>query len=451
MKKRCRSIKLATAILIAFTAAAAFAEDKDDPGVPLLTVNEAISLALENNRVVKNSGLEEEKYEFQLSTIRSKRLPQFRVDILGGELLHSIDFTFPAGSFGNYPGIGPIPSTDAKINSPAVFTTYVTAGIDQPILQLYKIGLGVRATELARDIAREDVRAEQQKITAEVQEAYFNLVATYSAVDAAQEAVKTLEEAQRITARYAVEETVLRADVLEVEASLVNARHDLLTAENGLATRREHLNQLLGRDLATQFRVEPAPEDHTSDLTLETARQKAQVNRPENRQARLKEKQADYDRRIAKAEYIPDLSISLRYLGMSNVEVLPDNVTSAGFYFYWEPFDWGRRKNKIQEKIKTLEQAHNGIHETESQISVEVGTKYRAWQESSLLLKATRATSEAAAEQLRVISNRYKEEAALIKDLLHAQAQSSEKNYQYQQALSSYWNALADLRKAIGD
>lgn len=451
MKKKSMSIKLAIAILMAVTAATAFAQENGNTSAPLLTVNEAVSLAIENNRLVKNSALEEEKYEFQVSTMRSRRLPQFRVDVLGGELLHSIDFTFPAGSFGTYPGVGPIPSTNAKINSPAVFTTYVTAGIDQPILQLYKIGLGIRATELGRDIAREDVRAEQQKITAEVQEAYFNLVATHSGVDAAQQAVKTLEEAQRITAQYEAQQTVLRADVLEVDASLAKARHDLLTAENGLATGREHLNQLLGRDLTTQFRIDPTPEDHATSLTLETARHQALTNRPENRQAHLKQRQAEYDRRIAKAEYIPDLSISLRYLGMSNVEVLPDNVTSAGFYFYWEPFDWGRRKNKVQEKIRTLQQAGNGIKETESQISVEVGMKYRAWQESSLLLKAARTASEAAAEQLRVISNKYKQEATLIKDLLQAQAQNSDKNFQYQQALSSYWSTLADLRKAIGE
>ena len=32
-----------------------------------------------------------------------------------------------------------------------------------------------------------------------------------------------------------------------------------------------------------------------------------------------------------------------------------------------------------------------------------------------------------------------------------AQAQSSETNFQYQQALSSYWSAFAELRKAMGE
>jgi len=423
----------------------------DDAVAPVLTLDEAVNVALQHNWNVKNYVLEAQKYDFQVSTARSRRKPQFQFSMLGGELLQPFDFTFQKGVFGTYPGVGPIPGTNAKVHTPAVFTTYLTGSIDQPLTQQYKIGLGIHATELGRDIAREDVRAERQKIAAEVRDAYFNLVATEASVDAAREAVKTLEEAQRVTAQHATEKTVLRADVLDVDARLAKSRYELSVAQNGLDTQREALNQLLGRDVATPFRVDFTPEQDATDLTLDSARQEALANRPEVRQVHLKEKQAEYERRLAKAEYIPDLSLSLRYQGINNVQVLPQNVATAGFYLSWEPFDWGRRHNKVVEAAKTVEQAHNGIQETESQVAVEVGAKYRKWQEASLLLKASRTAHEAAAEQLRVAGNKYKEQAALLKDLLQAQAQSSETNFQYQQALSSYWSALAELHKAMGE
>ena len=418
---------------------------------PLLTLEDAVSLALENNRLVKNSALEAQKFDFRLSTARSRRLPQFQFAVLGGELMHSFDFTFPAGSFGTDANGRPIPSSESKIRNPARFTTYTTGAFDQPITQQYKIGLGIRATELGRQIAREDVRAEREKIAAEVRTAYFDLVATQAGVEAAHEAVTTLEEAQRITTRYIAEKTVLRGDALEVDARLAKGRYELSVAENGLATQREHLNQLLGRDLGTWFRVDSMVEETATDLTLDAARDKASQNRPEVRQAFLKEKQAELDRRIAKAEYIPDLSLSVRYQGLNNVKVLPENVGTAGFLLTWEPFDWGRRRNNVAEKAKTVEQARNGLHETESQISVEVGAKYRKLQEAALLLKAARTGHEAAAEQFRTTSNRYQEQAALIKDLLQAQARSTETEFQYQQALSTYWSASAGLRRAMGD
>jgi len=416
-----------------------------------LTLDDAVSIALANNRLVKNSALEAQKFDFRVSTIRSRRLPQFQFTALGGELMHSFDFTFDKGVFGTYPGIGPLPGNNTTIRSPARFTTYLTGNLDQPLTQQYKIGLGIHATELGRDIAKEDVRAERQKIAGEVRSAYFELVATQAAVEAARQGVKTLEEAQRITAQYLSEKTVLRGDALEVDARLAKSRYELSVAENGLATQHEQLNQLLGRDLNTPFTVNSMPEEETDDLTLAAARERASQDRPEVRQARLKEKQAEYDRRLAKAEYIPDLSLSVRYQGLNNVKVLPTNVATAGFFLSWEPFDWGRRHNQVAEKSKSVQQARNGVQETETQIAVEVGAKYHQWQDSAMLLTAVRTGHEAAAEQLRETSNKYKEQAALIKDLLQAEARSTETEFHYQQALSSYWSALADLRRAMGE
>ncbi len=93
--------------------------------------------------------------------------------------------------------------------------------------------------------------------------AYFELVATQAAVEATREGVKTLEEAQRITKHYLSEKTVLRGDALEVDARLAKSRYELSVAENGQATQHEHLNQLLGRDLGTTFRVNSMPEEET--------------------------------------------------------------------------------------------------------------------------------------------------------------------------------------------
>ena len=48
-------------------------------------------------------------------------------------------------------------------------------------------------------------------------------------------------------------------------------------------------------------------------------------------------------------------------------------VTTAGFYLTWETFDWGRRHNKVVEATKTVEQARNGIQETQWKVAAEVG------------------------------------------------------------------------------
>jgi len=263
--------------------------------------------------------------------------------------------------------------------------------------------------------------------------------------------VKTLRETQRVTSEYVAQRVVLRAEALEVDARLAKALYDLSASENSLATERERLNQLLGRDLDNVFRVEAYPEEHMPNLSLIAVRRQAAQNRPEIREARLKAQQADVDRRLAKAEYIPDLSLSVRYTGVTNVDVLPTHTTVAGFFMTWEPFDWGRKRDNVAAKTRVLAQARNGATETEAQIAVDVSAKYRKWQDAALLLVAARMARAAATEQFRLANNRYKEQAVLVRDVLQAEAKTSEADSQFQQALSSFWTAHAELHRAMGE
>lgn len=126
----------------------------DGTRIPIITLDDAVSLAPTNNRLVKNSSLEAEKDDLRVNTIRSRRLPHFQFSTFGGEMLQPFAFTFPPGVFGTYPGIGPVPATNAKVHTPAQFVTYTTAGLDEPLTQQYKIHLGIRATERGRDAGK---------------------------------------------------------------------------------------------------------------------------------------------------------------------------------------------------------------------------------------------------------------------------------------------------------
>jgi outer membrane protein TolC len=186
------------------------------------------------------------------------------------------------------------------------------------------------------------------------------------------------------------------------------------------------------------------------EVDLAAARERAMVERPEIAEARLKIKQADYDRRIKKSEYIPDVSLSFTYVSPQNVNFAPRQIASAGISLSWEPFDWGRKKRELAEKKRIVEQANTGLLEAESQVLVEVNSKFRKLQQTRQLLAIGRLAEETAREQLRVMSNRYTAQAALLKDVLSAQTSLANANYQYQQAMLAFWAARADFEKAIG-
>ena len=136
----------------------------------------------------------------------------------------------------------------------------MTGSIDMPLFQQHKIGLNIDSTHVGSEIAHESVRAQRQKIASDVRSAYFKLVATQIAVDAGRDAVRMLEETQRVTTQFSIQQVVLRAEVLEVDARLARTRYDLSIAENGLATQREQFDRLLGRQLTTSFRVQTMAE-----------------------------------------------------------------------------------------------------------------------------------------------------------------------------------------------
>ncbi|HEV1286817.1 MAG TPA: hypothetical protein VNU44_15960, partial [Bryobacteraceae bacterium] len=73
----------------------------------VLTLNDAVALAVKENRNVQISALDVAKAGESTAETKTARLPQFNAYILGGESLTPIDFTIPRGALGVYPSTGP--------------------------------------------------------------------------------------------------------------------------------------------------------------------------------------------------------------------------------------------------------------------------------------------------------------------------------------------------------
>lgn len=416
----------------------------------VLTLEQAIALALRDNRQVKSAALEVHKAEDRLAAARTRRLPEFKFNALGSQLLSSIDFKFEQGVFGNYPGIGPIPATETVISTPRQPTFVMIGQVNQPLSQLYRIGLNLKQLDAGREIASQQMRAQQQSVINNVRQAYYAILQTQSALRTTEETIKLYRELDRVTDDYVVQQVALKAEGLEVKTRLAKAEYEAREMSDQLASQKEQLNQLLGRDVHTEFVLSAAPAFSRYEADVVAARAKALAERPEIQEAKLKIKQAEYDRRIKKSEYIPDVSLSFSYVTPQNINFVPRQIATLGVTVSWEPFDWGRKKREIAEKNRSIEQAEQAWRETESAVLIEVNSKFRKLQQTHQLLAIGRLAEETATEQVRVASNRYTARAALLKDVLNAQNSLAEANHQYQQALLAFWAARADFEKAIG-
>jgi outer membrane protein TolC len=417
----------------------------------VMGLEEAVALALQNNRPLRIANLEVEKLDENLSALRTRRLPEFHVSALASSLLTPLSFAFEQGVFGTYPVIGPIPAAKTDITTPRRLTLLTDNWIRQPLSQLYKINLSLRMQELSRDIGKQDLRAKQHAVRNQVTRVYYNIVQTQAALDASTQAVEFYRELDRVTDQYLLQEVVLRADSLDVKMRLAREKLETVKLQHQVETQQEQLNQLLGRDIRRRFRVAGTSAPSLIELDLGVAQARALKQRPELRQAELKKQQAEYDRRRTKAEYIPDVSFAVQQASFANIEMLPSNAVSAGLYLNWEPFDWGRKRHELAEKSKAIAQAEAAWHETESEILRDLNEQFRKVQESAASLAVAELAVVAAKEKLRVTNNAYRVQAVRLDRVLEAETTVSTAASQYQRALSNYWTARSDLEKATGE
>jgi len=184
---------------------------------------------------------------------------------------------------------------------------------------------------------------------------------------------------------------------------------------------------------------------------LKAARKKALEQRPEIRQSALQLERAELDVRRERAEYLPDLSAQLSYLSFANVNFAPQNLTSAGLLFEWDPFDWRHRHHKIEQLRSTANQAALASTDAEQQVLIDVDTQYRNLDEARALVDAQTAGRDAEQENLRVMMDRFAAKAVLTTDVLQQQAALAEANSLLAQAISEFWKAEAAFHRALGE
>ncbi len=296
---------------------------------PTLTLEQALALAQQDNRQIKISKQSELAANDQILAVKTQRYPQFNVQLTGGALLTPVSVEFNRGVFGTsggnlVPSENSVVTTDPKLTGMAVIQAY------QPLSQLYNIRLNIEALQVGKKLAEEQTRQQRQQIVNTVKDVYYSLLQSQSALDAAEESVKSYREIDRTTDEYVKVKSVLVYQSTGVKTQLAQAELQVVTLQDTLDSQKENLNVLLGRDVRMKFRPSTLPEELPEELDLEAARQKAMDNRTEVRQAKLKLDQAVYSRRIEKSQYIPEVGIQYLFFSPFSIQGLPSSINSIG-------------------------------------------------------------------------------------------------------------------------
>jgi outer membrane protein TolC len=420
-------------------------------GPEALTLEQALALALKNSASILSAEAQVQRSEEELGASRTRRLPTVEVQATGSQLLSQPSVSFPAGAFGTYPGTGPIPATDTLIKAKTAPTAWINATVAQPLTQLHKAGLGVKANQLTRDSERQQLRLQRAAVAHDVRRLYYGALQSQSAAEAARDQAKALRQMDSEVTRYVALEAALPQDGLEVKARVAAQEYQIVALDNAVESYKEQLNVLFGRDPRTPFALVGLASASLEEVNVEAARARALDRRPELERARLQVELADTQRRLKKAEFIPEISLAVSYNSFFNVDLLPRSIAQLGLQLKWEPFDWGRRRRELASKTLAVEQARFAARDERHRVLVEVDRAFRQVQEARALVAARRMGHESAQERARVALVRGRAQTVLLRDVLQAQAEMAQSRADYDAAQLSLWQARAELDKAMGE
>jgi outer membrane protein len=419
------------------------------PAQPL-TLRQALDIALNHNRLIDISRLQVDQARQRVAQSRTGLLPQFNVDVQGGELLDTVYVHFPAGFLGTVDG-SLVPSHALNIPTKDHFSTVYTLTVAQPITQIPRIRTGIRLQRIGEEIATEQERQQRISITAGVRQTYFALLQIQEGIRATNVSLKALQELERSIADSVAQQAALRADLLEVQAHVAAQEATLSTQLDTLQQYKEQMNLLLGRDVQTPFQLVAEADDPLPDVRENPS--PTLQERPDLKRSLLQIRQAQLDRHLTQLDYIPDFSLAMRYAAIATgINALPDHLWTAGFQFTWkEPWDWGRRRHEIAEKNKQIEQAQLAYEEAKSAAQLDLNNQIRREHAARDELNAAEAAQTAARERLRVTMDQYQVKEALLKDVLQAQSALAVADRQVQDAGLAYRIAQSELRRARGE
>jgi outer membrane protein len=439
-----------TVVFLLFTARYSLAQAAAADSVEILTLDRAVAEALQNNRLIKISNQGVLYANDAILAARTQRYPQFNVQLIASGLLTPVDINIPKEAFGKVNG-SPVPAADTVLSTSPKFSALTLVQAYQPLTQLYNAHLNIELLKVGKKLSQEELRQQRQQITNSVKEGYYSLLQTQSALDAAEENVKALREVDRTTEQYVNEKSALPYQGAGVKVQLAQAELQVVTLQDTLQTQKENLNNLMGRDIRTDFHLSGAPDALPQEQDLELARKNALANRTEIRQSQFKIDQAIYAKRLQKAQYIPEVGIQYLFFSPFSIQGFPQEVNTLGISLKWDIYDWGNKRHLLDEKERNVEQGRLNLMETRNQVLIDLDNRFRKLREARAGLKVAQLGQEAERLKLQVVLEQYKQKAALLSTLQTEQASMAQAAAQYQQALSTFWSARSEFEKSLGE
>lgn len=409
----------------------------------VLTLAEAIDLALKNNPHIRSIGKDIETESYNLRAAKAERMPR-------------VDLTFGVTRY-RYP----TPLTPIVIESPAAIGLKIPR-FEQTIydggailrLPLYRGGRlqrNVAIGELRKAIAEDNLRFGREDLIYNVASVYHKVLQMEQVCATSEATVKQLEAHRRDVETLKRAGSVPYLDLVKTDVELGHAIQNRLQAEINLDSAYELLRTLIGLDNA-DWRPSlsvPASEEPVCSAVIE-CRQAARHYRTDLKALQKRLRIAEERVKIARGKYYPEVSLLGEYIDRSGTDFEYKENWDVGVRMTIPLFDGGligaevaRGKNEL-EKLKEEER---GLNLT---IEKEVKDAFLTLENARSRMSVAETAVASAKENSRVEDLKYRVGAATNTDVIDAHVALQRAETDLWQARFDRDTAIALLKRAVG-
>jgi len=460
---------LLTTLLLAGSARAG-----PEPGKVVLTVEQAVQVALAKNPSMRLAGLGVEAAEagrkqararfgptlqFEMRAMYFNEPPGFdaggmdsglidqlqQIDDLARAQGDSVDQALSGALLGFGQSMLALPDMFASEN----YDVTVSVRLAQPLSQLWAIYQAYQLAELDVDIAKVAGLRARSRLGYQVRQACLQLLTARAGVAALQEAQATVAAHVERAGHFVEVGLIGKNDLLQARARLAELQSQLIAARHGLRLSRARLAMLLDLPVDTEIDLQQPPGDDSPEPPLAQVVGRALAARPEMRELQLRIRQAEHGVKASWQGFIPGVTLLGQYQHNEGSLMIPPAWT-VGVMVDFNVWEWGASYYALEQARVRLQQARTALGQLRRGIELEVRAAWLKLRQTREQIAVARTALEAAAEQLRLERQRYEVQQSTSTDVLDAQSRLTQAKMRLESARYQHLLARAALRHASG-
>jgi len=312
----------------------------------------------------------------------------------------------------------------------------------------------------AYNLQRENLKANQSyfesvqnNLVMDVKKAYFQVLGAGKIKQVSEESVTLTKAHLNTVEAYSREGLVSEVEVLRAKVALANTKQGLIEADNALELAKSYFNSLLNRNLGQEVMIEDVLYLNDYDVDLSSAISQAVNSRPEIEETSSRMKISQSGISIARSYFLPQVSLIGQWDKIKGAELPIDEWQeswSATVSVEMDIWDWGENLNEVRKAKSQFEQAKSGLELLVNNIELEVRQAYFKLLSEKEKIKVQEEAVKEAEKNFRDTSLRFKEGLSTNTDVLDAQVLLSQAKTNYYRALYGYNIAFSELERATG-